>query len=524
MPNPRPFILRSCVVMVVVLWTLVLSGQEASTKPVEETTPVKVTAPVPEPSVQLAILLDSSSSMGGLIRQAQTRLWKIVNEFALAKLDGKPVVLEVALYEYGKNTLPASDLYIRKILPLSDNLDKASEELFALKANTISGGDEYAGATIRAAVRSLAWSESNDILKVLVVAGNESFAQGPVDYRKACRDAIGRGIMVNTIYCGAYASGISSGWKNGARLADGVYCSIDQNRMVADVAAPQDAAIVELGTALNKTYLPFGKSGQEGLRRQTVQDKNAASAGQGVQTQRAVLKGTRLYNNAEWDLVDAVKEGRVKLEDVEEDALPEPMQKLKLDERKAFVKKQAEKRAELQNKITRLNQARKQYVEKAKAQQAPQPARPPSARRFSRARGMTNKAEAEAGGNAKDGDDSAPAGATRKRSNAKKAPADPSSKSIVPSNRRPARPQSFDGALIDILRRQAKKKRIQFREPKKPETTTDDKSAAKEKAVEEKKAPAASTKTEKAKEKKTPDSEKQAKTVEKKEDTDGEKK
>ena len=35
-----------------------------------------------QPVVQLAILLDTSNSMDGLIAQAKTQLWNIVNEFA----------------------------------------------------------------------------------------------------------------------------------------------------------------------------------------------------------------------------------------------------------------------------------------------------------------------------------------------------------------------------------------------------------------------------------------------------------
>ena len=39
--------------------------------------------------IQMAILLDTSGSMEGLIEQAKTQLWKIVNEMALAKKHGK---------------------------------------------------------------------------------------------------------------------------------------------------------------------------------------------------------------------------------------------------------------------------------------------------------------------------------------------------------------------------------------------------------------------------------------------------
>ena len=37
------------------------------------------------PKIQLAVLLDTSGSMSGLIEQAKAQLWKIVNEFGLVR-------------------------------------------------------------------------------------------------------------------------------------------------------------------------------------------------------------------------------------------------------------------------------------------------------------------------------------------------------------------------------------------------------------------------------------------------------
>ena len=51
--------------------------------------------------IELAILLDTSGSMEGLIEQAKTQLWKIVNELAIAKRDGITPDLKVALYVLG---------------------------------------------------------------------------------------------------------------------------------------------------------------------------------------------------------------------------------------------------------------------------------------------------------------------------------------------------------------------------------------------------------------------------------------
>ena len=320
-----------------------------------------------QPRIQIALLLDSSSSMSGLISQAQGQLWKIVNEFALAKRGGKPADVTVALYEYGKNTLPADDRYIRKILPLTTDLDKASEESFALKANTISGGDEWCGAVIQAAVNGLAWSPSPDDLKVIFVAGNEPFTNGPVNYRVACKEAITKGIVVNTIHCGPYETGVSQGWKDGARFADGAYSAIDQNRTVTHIGAPQDKEIIRLGVEVNKTYVPFGSSAEVGSDRQAQQDRNAERVGRGTATQRANSKASSLYRNATWDLVDAIKEGKVKLENLKKEQLPKELRELSLEERKGYLDKKAKQRATIQAKIRDLNVVRERYVRELKS-------------------------------------------------------------------------------------------------------------------------------------------------------------
>src|SRR6185295_11409414 len=58
-----------------------------------------------KPLVQIALLLDTSNSMDGLIGQAKTQLWKIVNEFSKGQRDGQHPQIQVALYQYGTPTL-----------------------------------------------------------------------------------------------------------------------------------------------------------------------------------------------------------------------------------------------------------------------------------------------------------------------------------------------------------------------------------------------------------------------------------
>lgn len=317
--------------------------------------------PVPQagPRVQLAILLDTSGSMDGLIDQARSRIWKIVNELATARKNGRTPQLQVALYEYGQSSIPAAQGYLRRIVPLSGDLDRVSEELFKLRTN---GGDEYCGRVIRAATGGLDWSPGSGDLKMIVIAGNEPFTQGAVDYRGACREAIGRGIVVNTIFCGPFSEGVRTGWKDGADLADGRYTAIDADNAPPPVSAPQDAEIARLGRELNGTYVAFGRQGGAGKLRQEAQDENAAASGAEIAVQRVAAKAAPQYSNSAWDLVDAKKAGAVKLEDLREDELPAEMKGMSLRQRGEYVAAMQQKREALQKQIAALSAERERFV------------------------------------------------------------------------------------------------------------------------------------------------------------------
>lgn len=320
-----------------------------------------------KPRIQIALLLDTSNSMDGLISQAKTQLWKIVNEFITAKRGGVTPDLHVALYEYGNDGIPRGEGHIRMVCPLTTDLDKVSEELFALTTN---GGHEFCGMVIQAATDGLTWSDTNQDLKAIFIAGNEPFTQGSVDYRKACKGAITKGIVVNTIHCGSDAQGRSGKWADGAALADGSYMCIDQDRKVHHVKAPQDKKIAELGAALNETYVAYGAAGKAGEARQAEQDANAAKMSLGSTVQRAVSKSSLYYKNTRWDLVDAVQQDKVKLEDIKKEDLPKEMQEMTVEEQKAFIEKQAKERARIQEEIQKLNAARKKYVAAEQKKQA----------------------------------------------------------------------------------------------------------------------------------------------------------
>jgi hypothetical protein len=301
--------------------------------------------------------------MDGLIHQAKTQLWRIVNEFAGVRRHGRQPQLEVALFEYGNNGIPAAVGYVRMVSPFTTDLDTLSAKLFALHTN---GGEEYCGQAIQTALDQLSWQPSPDVLKILYVAGNEPFSQGPVSFRQVCPRAARQGITVNTIHCGDRYSGVQGLWEEGAVLGGGVFLSINSDaRTVIDT--PYDAELGRLNQRINQTYVPYGVEGEAGRMNQAAQDKNAASAGPAIAASRAEAKASGLYTNSRWDLVDAVKDGKQKVEAVKEQDLPAEMRRMTVEQRKAHLAKMERERGETQQQIAKLQAQRAQYIaQKAK--------------------------------------------------------------------------------------------------------------------------------------------------------------
>ena len=322
------------------------------------------------PKIQMAILLDTSNSMDGLIDQTRNQLWTVVNEFSTAQRHGVTPILEVALFEYGNDNLAAHQGYVRQLSSFTRELDRISEGLFSLQTN---GGSEYCGYAIRSAVSQLHWSHSDADIKTIFIAGNEPFTQGPVNYHQAIALAKEKGISVNTIYAGDFTEGVQTNWQSGALLAGGDYMSINADRRIVHIDAPQDSQILALNNQLNATYIPYGAAGKESVARQNQQDEMSESISAGLLAKRAHSKASSLYGNSNWDLVDAYKDGMLSEDDLESldaDELPEIMQPMSSEERKDYVAEQARQRSQIQQEIVKLSEERLKYVAEKKKEQS----------------------------------------------------------------------------------------------------------------------------------------------------------
>jgi hypothetical protein len=333
-------------------------AQTATADVVDDPVAVATTPPATK-KIKLAILLDTSGSMSGLIEQAKSQLWNIVNELAKAEHDGLKPELEMALYQYGNDGLSAREGYIQMVSPLTNDLDQISADLFALSTN---GGSEFCGHVIQTSLNQLDWAAGQEDYKVIFIAGNEAFTQGNIAYDVVCKDAKERGIVVNTIFCGDFQAGINTSWKDGADLAGGKYFSIDHNSKTEFIDSPYDDEIAELNTRLNTTYIAYGSRGVQKKALMEQQDENAKVYGSANATKRAVAKSSSVYKSKSWDLVEASKEKDFDIDKLEEDTLPAEMQGKTTEEKNQIIAEKENERASIKAKILELNKKREAYV------------------------------------------------------------------------------------------------------------------------------------------------------------------
>jgi von Willebrand factor type A domain len=316
--------------------------------------------------IQVALLLDTSGSMNGLIEQAKSRLWNIVNTLTTLKYEGQSPEIEISLYEYGNDNISSRADWVRQIVPLSKDLDEISAKLFALTTN---GGEEYCGSVINHATKNLKWEDSSKILKLVYIAGNEPFNQQGINYKEAIKEAQNNNIYINTIFCGNYDEGVRTFWQDGATLGNGKYFNIDANQKVRHIDTPYDDEIAKYNLKMNDTYYNYSVQGSVYKEKQVKQDQLSETISKANAIERSVSKiKEKVYDNSHWDLVDNYKKDKDFVKKIKKSELPEELKNKSELEIKAFADKKLKEREIIQSDIEKLAKKRQEYIDqKSKA-------------------------------------------------------------------------------------------------------------------------------------------------------------
>jgi hypothetical protein len=317
---------------------------------VRETPQIQIQTMDPEVDIQIALILDTSSSMDGLVEQARTQLWEMVSEMQVDD-DGSERTVAVSLYQYGNSRIPKREGFIENLTPLTTDLDLVTVKLYDLRT---SGGKEYAPQAIKRAVEELNWNKDDSVQKLIVIAGNEGFGQGPINSRDAFALAASNDIAVLPIYCankGASKTAIAS-WRGAATLAGAEFDSIDPDQQVAKIESPFDAEIIRKYRELEETKIYAEGAGQSAYSRQAE-----GFLDKGVAVDRAVCQSRQASSS---DLVNVY--GSDKFDSVAPAAMPQSLRGKSKDEQREILGEKQARQQQLKKEITELNNKRQQHI------------------------------------------------------------------------------------------------------------------------------------------------------------------
>jgi hypothetical protein len=325
--------------LAVLMAAAVASGEGAASPGGIEVAPAR-------PRVEVAFVLDTTGSMGGLIEGAKRRIWSIARRIG----EGRPRPdLRIALVGYRD----LGDAYVTQVHPFTSDMDEVYRSLSSFRAE--GGGDtpEHVSAALRAAVDSLPWSGPR-ALKVIFLVGDAPphvDYQDGFDYRRHVADARQRGIIVDAIQCGADA-GTAAVWREIASAGLGHYAQIDSQGGMNAQVTPYDAELARLGSELSGTVVISGDVREQAVAARKMEARGAMPAAVAVEAAGYLARADRV---AEQDLVD--RPVAVQREELKKNRAPSLAGKTET-EALAHLAAQKARRAELQSKIEALAKKR----------------------------------------------------------------------------------------------------------------------------------------------------------------------
>jgi len=319
-------------------------------------------SPNDKPRVEVVFVLDTTGSMGGLIQAAKEKIWSIASTLASAQPAPEIRMGLVAYRDRG-------DAYVTKVLDLSSDLDSMYATLMDFRAEGGGDGPESVNQALHEAVNQLSWSRDDQTYRVLFLVGD---APPHMDYQDdvkwpATLDAAqSRGIRVNAIQCGR-DPGTTQEWRKIAGLGQGSYFQVGQAGNAVAIATPYDERLARLSAELDETRLYYGDAEDKAkhTRKLKATAKLHTSASVEAQARRAAFNasvGGESNFLGEKELVEDVSSGRVDMDAIAPEELPEPLRAMPADEREVLIVETAERRETLKRQMQDLADQRATYL------------------------------------------------------------------------------------------------------------------------------------------------------------------
>jgi hypothetical protein len=320
--------------------------------------------PGDKPRVEVVFCLDTTGSMSGLIDAAKKKIWAISNQITTLKPTPHVKIGLVAYRDRG-------DSFVTKVFDLTDDLDSIYTKLMGFTADE--GGDEpeSVNQALYDAVHKVAWSKDKKTLRMIFLVGDappHMDYPDDVKYPETCKEALKRDIIINTVLCGDSASA-KEHWLKICRATEGSFVQIDAGGgPVVAVATPFDKELAEINAKISDTTLVWGRVEVQ------AENKDASKKGKELGVVAAAERAGFYARNGDggvaYCLINGIKEGKVKLEDLKKDELPDQLKGKSLEEQRAYIKNVEKEREVLTQRVLVLDQRRNEFIAKKQADDA----------------------------------------------------------------------------------------------------------------------------------------------------------
>jgi len=309
-----------------------------------------------KPRIEVCFVLDTTGSMGGLIEGAKQKIWSIANEMISAQPTPE---LKLGLIGYRDR----GDEYVVKSFGLTDDIDAIYGHLREFQAG--GGGDapESVNEALAEAIHKMPWSSDSKVLKIIFLVGDApphmDYPNSP-KYPDLCREAAKKDLIINTIQCGEMAE-TKPIWQEIAKLSEGSYVGISQSGNVAVISTPMDKELSRLNERIGATLIPYGDSKlQAEVHAKYAVAKSAPISAMADRLTYNSKTGKAVQGRGE--LVDALNDNKLKLEEIDQKQLPTELQKLDRNELQKRIAKTRDERADLQKQIVEVSKKREAFI------------------------------------------------------------------------------------------------------------------------------------------------------------------
>ncbi|MBL4616892.1 MAG: VWA domain-containing protein [Robiginitomaculum sp.] len=317
--------------------------------------------------VEVAFVLDTTGSMSGLIEGAKQKIWSIANEIIDVESSGQTKV-SFALIGYRDR----GDAYVTKSYDMTDDIHGIYGNLLQFKAQ--GGGDrpESVNQALYEAVNDLSWSNDNKTLRMVFLVGDappHMDYDNDIQYPQTTRLANNRDIIINTVQAGR-DSETSRIWRTIAKLGQGDYVAIPQDGGMQVINSPYDQDIEVLQQRISNSTMGYGNAETRKRfrsKRDTVLGASSSVASDMAEYRLKAGKSNQVITGVN-ELIEDYEDGKIKLEEIDVDDLPNELKNLTAEERQAKVETLVAERVTLNKKLETLVKQRETFVETKRKQ------------------------------------------------------------------------------------------------------------------------------------------------------------